>query len=42
MRNVTLLLHFLFDGQFPLVSFEFMDVVLAVLVVGSLLLCYGH
>jgi hypothetical protein len=24
------------------VSFEFMDVVLAVLVVGSLLLCYGH
>jgi hypothetical protein len=42
MRNVTLLLHFLVDGWFPLVSFEFMDVVLAVLVVGSLLLCYGH
>jgi hypothetical protein len=42
MRNVALLLHFLFDGWFPLVSFEFMDVVLAVLVVGSLLLCYGY
>jgi hypothetical protein len=42
MRNVTLLLHFLFDGWFPLVFFEFMDVVLAVLVVGSLLLCYGY
>ncbi len=42
MRNVTLLLHFLFDGRFPLVSFEFMDVVIADLVVGSLLLCYGH